>query len=226
MNKLLIPIKFKPLIHFSLCFLMALALLACKGEKETEDITKTPIPAQISEDYEPRQFQKIGLVYQHPGKHMKDEIEVYVSKKGDTLLNQVRRIKNGKIVRSASKFYTLTLKGTATDSVLKATLKFFAPADTIPQQRLKERQVTFTYLQRVGNTMKWQDITTDTNVIQFDFKPFNKKVFIGFIADYRYFKVDGNSDQFLLIKNFYAVDTEKKTKNPFIPLLKKEKQAR
>lgn len=208
-----------------LCVLGLGLMAACNNSSKQEQQTANSSKNANSPSFETIKYDKVGLFYKHPGQNVVDEIEVYVSENGDTIFNQMRRLKAGEIDPSISKYYTLDLKGEETDSILKGTLRIFSPGDTIATDKLAERQVTFNYLQRVGDTLIWKEIQTDKAVIHFDFRTFNKKTFMGFVTDHRYFKMTPGADQYLLVENFFAIDSKKQTENPFIRLLKENEDA-
>lgn len=195
--------------------------VSCKEKEKSEP--NVDYGEEIQKALKPEKFDKLGLVYEHPENHTVDQYEVYVSDRSDTIFNQMKRVKDGELDLSASKFYILDLKDGENDSIMKGSIRIFSPDDTIPTSRLQERHVILKYLQRVQDTIEWKEIETDSNNIEFDFTPFNDRKFMGFVADYRYFKVD-SSDNYLLIKNFYAIDTEDETENPFIPILMEQNQ--
>jgi hypothetical protein len=189
---------------------------SCKKEKEA-------LPEKI--DIRPKQdttklYQKIRIVYGEENINS-EEYEAYVSKKKDTFWNQWKFYKNGVIDSSKSKFYDLKVDGIKGDSILKGTISFYSPADSIPQSKISSRDVTFLYLQRENDSLIFKEIKTNKNVIHFEYKDLDSLKFVGYISDLRFFEIDSlPNDELLLNRNFFAVDSEVSTNNTFVELLK------
>ena len=162
-------------------------------------------------------YQKIGWINQID-KNTKEDVEAYVSKKSDTIINQFKVYKNGVIDSSMSKFYELKIEGYK-DSIIQGEIRFFSPKDSTSSDRIEKRDVIFYYLQRESDSLLIKEIKTDTNYIKFPYRNFDNYSFVGFISDYRWITVD-TSDAYLLNRNLFAIDSEVSTNNKFVDLLK------
>ncbi|MGJ8594186.1 MAG: hypothetical protein ACSHXF_16675 [Aquaticitalea sp.] len=165
-------------------------------------------------------YQKINIPYYQNGELI-GENEAYVSKKKDTFWNTWKFYKNGVIDSSKSKFYDLKVEGLKGDSILKGIISFYSPADSIPPSKVSSRDVTFLYLQREHDSLIFKEIKTNKNVIHFEYKVLDSLKFVGYISDFRFLEIDSlPNDEVLLNQNFFAVDSEISTDNPFVKLLK------
>ncbi len=162
-------------------------------------------------------YQKIGWKGQID-KDLSQEIEAYVSKKNDTLINQYKTYRKGVLDSSLSKFYELKIEGYK-DSLIQGEIRFFSPRDSTPLNQVESREVTFIYLQRENDSLVVKEIKTDTNFIKFPYRNYDDYTFVGFISDYR-FITSTSSDSLLLNRNLFAIDSEASTDNKFVELLK------
>lgn len=199
-----------------LLLIILIVINSCKKEREAVSEKVDNLPKQDTT----KLYQKISLVYGVENIDS-EEYEVYVSKKKDTFWNQWKFYKNGVIDSSKSKFYDLKVSGIKGDSILKGKLSFYSPADSIPQSKISGREVTFLYLQREHDSLIFKEIKTNKNVINFEYKDLDSLKFVGYISDIRFFEIDSlPKDELLLNRNFFAVDSEVSTNNPFVELLK------
>ena len=162
-------------------------------------------------------YQKIGWINQID-ENTKEDVEAYVSKKSDTIINQFKVYKNGVIDFSMSKFYELKIEGYK-DSLIQGEIRFFSPKDSISLDKIENRDVIFYYLQRENDSLIIKEIKTDTNYIKFPYRNFDNYTFVGFISDYRWITVD-TSEVYLLNRNLFAIDSEASTNNNFVELIK------
>lgn len=164
-------------------------------------------------------YQKFKIVFGE--KNMNgEEHEGYISKKKDTFWNQSKFYRNGVLDSSRSTFYDLKVGGIKGDSILKGTISFYSPADSIPQSKISSRIVTFSYLQRENDSLIFKEIKTNKNIIHFEYKDLDSLKFVGFISDLRFIEMDSVPEKLLLNRTFFAVDSEVSTNNTFVELLK------
>lgn len=181
----------------------------CLGKDEN-------INPQIASIDTTKLYQKIG--WQQIDEDVSQEVEAYVSKKNDTLINQYKTYKKGVLDSSLSKFYELKIEGYK-DSLIQGEIRFFSPRDSMPLNQVESREVTFIYLQRENDSLVFKEIKTDTNFIKFPYRNFDDYTFVGFISDYRFITTT-SSDSLLLNRNLFAIDSEASTDNTFVELLK------
>ena len=199
-------------ILYLLIFLLS---ISCKEK----DIKETVIIKNETELDTTKLYQKINISYGNKN-DITEEYEVYISKKKDSFWNQWKFYKKGVIDSSKSKFYNLKVEGNKNDSILKGTISFFSPADSIPDSKISSRDVTFIYLQKDNDSLILKEIKSNKNVIYFDYKDFENLSFVGYISDLRFIKIDSFPEKLLLNRNFFAVDSEVSTNNTFVELLK------
>ena len=165
-------------------------------------------------------YQKRSFTYRI-GNNEKLIEELYITKDKDTFLNQYKFYYKNKIDTSRSKFYDLKVEGYENDSVLKGTIKFFSPRDTVPLDKIYDRWVTFGFLQGNKDSLWFKEIETDTNVIHFNYVNFDSLTFSGYISDFRFIENDTiPSNKLILNRIYFAIDSEVSTNNAFIELLK------
>ena len=199
-----------------LLFLIILIIsISCKDKK----LRKTGLTENRPKIDTTKLYQKISIVYGE-NNNIYEEYEVYVSKKKDSFWNQSKFYKNGVIDSTKSKFYDLKVEGNENDSILKGIISFYSPADSIPESKISSRDVTFLYLQRENDSLFFKEIKTNKNVIHFDYKDLDSLKFVGYISDLRFIKIDSVPEKLLLNRNFFAIDSEISTNNPFVELLK------
>ncbi len=202
--------------HSYILFLLIFTLaISCKNK----ELSKPEIEEDLPEVDSAKLYQKISIVYEDE-KNISEEYEVYVSKKNDSIWNQWKIYKNGVLDSSKSKFYNLNIEGNKNDSLLKGTISFYSPADSIPTAKISSREVTFIYLQRINDSLIFKEIKTDKNIIHFDYKDFDSLSFVGYISDLRFIEMDSVPEKLLLNRNFFAIDSEVFTNNNFVELLK------
>ncbi|MCH4824652.1 hypothetical protein ML462_15890 [Gramella lutea] len=160
-------------------------------------------------------YQKIGWKTQIDNNTIQ-EIEAYVSKKSDTLINQLKVYNNGVIDPTKSKFYELKIEGFK-DSLIQGEISFFTPQDCTSIKN--KREITLTYLQREEDSLIIREIDTDTNYIEFPYRNFDNYSFVGVISDFRWIYND-SSDSYTVYENYFAIDSEASTDNGFVELLK------
>lgn len=198
-----------------LCFLIFLAQISCKNEV-IESIVETKNKIELDTT---KLYQKISISY-----NLNDEVtkkyEVYVSKKKDSIVNQLRFYKKGIIDSSKSKFYNLNISGNKNDSILKGEVSFFSPADSIPNSQINSREVTLVYLQKEKDSIVYKEVKSNKNIIQFDYKDFENLSFVGYISDLRFIKIDSLPEKLLVNRNYFAIDSEVSTNNTLIELVK------
>jgi hypothetical protein len=198
-----------------LCFLIFITQISCKNEVvESVDETKNKIELDTTKLY-----QKISISYNLKGEVTK-KYEVYVSKKKDSIVNQLRYFKKGVIDSSKSKFYNLNVSGNKNDSILKGKISFFSPADSIPSSQIDSRDVTLFYLQKEKDSIIYKEVKSDKNIIQFDYKDFDNLSFVGYISDLRFIKIDSLPEKLLVNRTYFAIDSEVSTNNTLIELVK------
>ena len=200
------------IIAYILSFVL---LLSCKNTK-TEELNSLEGNIQFDTT---KLYQKLNIIYDDQN-GLKQEYEVYVSKKNDTFLNQTKIYKKGILDSSQSKFYDLSITGNKTDSIFDGTISFFSPADSLPKSKIYSRNVSFGFLQKQNDSLIFEEIETDTNVINFKYKSYNDFKFEGFITDLRFFKIDSMNEKLLLNRNYFAIDSEVSTNNVYVELLK------
>lgn len=165
-------------------------------------------------------YQKRSFTYQI-GNEEKLIKEFYITKDKDTFLNQYKFYYRNEIDTSRSKFYDLKVEGYKNDSVLKGTIKFYSPRDTVPLNKINQRWVTFGFLQGNRDSLWFKEIETDTNVIHFDYVSFDSLTFSGYISDFRFIENDTiPSNKLILNRVYFAIDSEVSTNNAFVELLK------
>ena len=195
--------------------ILLIVVYSCKKKKQT--VTEKIVNG-IEHDTT-KLYQKINIVYGEENTNS-EEYEVYISKKKDTFWNQWKFYKNGVIDSSKSKFYDLKVEGIEGDSILKGTISFYSPADSIPDSNIHSREVNFVYLQKINDSLIYKEIRSNKSVINFDYQNYENFSFVGFIEDIRFFYKDSVPEELLLNRNDFAIDTEISTDNPFVDLLK------
>ncbi len=197
--------------------LFFLCIIACKktSEKivEKADVNKTKTDTT-------KRYQRI-TIQQGNENELTAEFEAYVTKEHDTFWNTSKYYKNGVIDSSRSSFFTYKIdRQKETDSIFKGEIKFFSPADSIPDSRIDSRNVTFVYLQKEKDSVYVKEIYTDKNTIEFEYKNYENYSFEGHIMDLRFIKMDSLPDELLLNRNYFTIDTKAWTDNIFVDLLK------
>ena len=167
--------------------LFFLCIIACKktSEKivEKADVNKTKTDTT-------KRYQRI-TIQQGNENELTAEFEAYVTKEHDTFWNISKYYKNGVIDSSRSSFFTYKIdRQKETDSIFKGEIKFFSPADSIPDSRIDSRNVTFVYLQKEKDSVYVKEIYTDKNTIEFEYKNYENYSFEGHIMDLRFIKMD------------------------------------
>ncbi|QED37368.1 hypothetical protein FK178_06380 [Antarcticibacterium arcticum] len=188
------------------------------GSCKNNESSKLELEENFPELDTTKLYQIITINYRK--NNILEEYEVYLTKKKDSIWNQWKIYKNGVIDSSKSKFYTLKIEGKKSDSVLKGTISFHSPFDSIPASKIKSRTVTFAYLQKINDSLIFKKIYTDKNVIHFDYYDFENMSFIGYISDLRFIEIDSVPGSLLLDRNSFAVDSEPSTNNTYVELLK------
>ncbi|WP_028873193.1 hypothetical protein [Psychroserpens burtonensis] len=180
---------------------------------EKVDVNKTKIDTS-------KRYQRI-TIQQTDGNELTAEFEAYVTKQKDTFWNTWKHYKNGVIDSSRSSFFTYKIdRQKETDSIFKGEIKFFSPADSIPESSIDSRKVTFVYLQKEKDSVYVKEIYTDKNTIEFEYKNYENYSFEGHIMDLRFIKMDSLPDELLLNRNYFTIDTKAWTDNTFVELLK------
>ncbi len=197
--------------------LIFILFISCK--KKTSQITDSE-QNKIELDTT-KLYRKINIAYTNEN-DTTEEYQGYVSKKKDTFWNEWRFYEKGILDSSKSKFYELNVEELKGDSILKGRISFFSPADSIAKEKVYSRSVTFLYLQKINDSMKFKEIKTDKNIIEFDYKDYGNLEFVGYISDIRFIKIDSLSTKgkILANRNYFAIDSELYTNNPFVDLLK------
>ncbi|RKE90255.1 hypothetical protein [Ichthyenterobacterium magnum] len=195
--------------------LLILTIVSCQKKEKNK-----PIAEQTKTEKDTTKTYRVVNYYYDNDKDIREEYEVYVSKEKDTFWNQVRYFKNGILDNSRSKHYVLKISGKKTDSFLKGTIRFYSPADSVPDSKIHSRNVIFTYLQEVNDSLIHEEIRTDKNIIEFDYKNYGNLSFEGHISDLRFIKIDSTPEKLNLNRNYFAIDTEVWTNNTFVELLK------
>jgi hypothetical protein len=197
--------------------LLFLCIISCK--KSTENISEK-VDTNKTEIDTSKRYQRI-TIQQTDGNELTAEFEAYVTKEKDTFWNTWKHYKNGVIDSSKSSFYTFKIeRQKETDSIFKGEIKFFSPADSIPNSRIDSRKVTFVYLQKEKDSVYAKEIYTDKNKIEFEYKNYENYSFEGHIMDFRLIKIDSIQDKMLLNRNYFTIDTKVWTDNIFVDLLK------
>lgn len=196
--------------------LLFFCIISCKktSEKiaEKADVNKTEIDTT-------KRYQRITIQQNENG--LTAEFEAYVTKQQDTFWNTSKYYKNGVIDSSRSSFFTYKIdRQKETDSIFKGEIKFFSPADSIPDSRIDSRKVTFVYLQKEKNSVCVKEIYTDKNTIEFEYKNYENYTFEGHIMDLRFIKMDSLPDELFLNRNYFTIDNKAWTDNIFVDLLK------
>ena len=201
----------------SILLILVIVINACKQKTKSEvDFFPDKKPIDTI-----KQYKRIGINYKISDDII-EENEVYISKKNDTFWNQYKIYNKGILDSTKSKFFDFKLEGLKKDSILKGKIIFFSPADSIPQERVQSRDVYFFYQQKIGDSIGFKKIKTDKNVIEFDYKIYGDLVFVGYINDFRIIEIDSlaKEDKVLINRNYFAIDSEIYTNNPFVKLLK------
>lgn len=187
---------------------------------KTDNTTKNNIVDGASFVDTSKIYQKRSFTYQI-GNEEKLIEELYITKDKDTFLNQYKFYYKNEIDTSRSKFYDLKVEGYENDSVLKGTIKFYSPRDTVPLDKINQRWVTFGFLQGDKDSLWFKEIETDTNVIHFDYVNFDSLTFSGYISDFRFIENDTiPSNKLILNRVYFAIDSKVSTNNAFVELLK------
>ena len=195
--------------------LLLFTAISCKKkESKSINIAESKIKLDTTKLY-----QKTTIKHRNE-EELISEYEAYISKENDTIWNQWKFYKNGIIDSSKSKFYHLSITGKKGDSVFKGILRFFSPADSIPNSRIHSRTVQFSYFQKENDSLICKEIESDQNIIYFDYKDFDNFTFEGFLSDLRFIKLDSTDEKLLLNRNYFAVDSKVSTNNTFVELLK------
>ena len=197
--------------------LLFLCIISC--QKTSEKIAKKVNVNKTKIDTS-RRYQRI-TIQQTEGNELTAEFEAYVTKQKDTFWNTWKYYKNGVIDSSRSSFFTYKIeRQKETDSIFKGEIKFFSPADSIPDSKIDSRKVTFVYLQKEKDSVYAKEIYTDKNTIEFEYKNYENYSFEGHIMDLRFIKMDSIPDELLLNRNYFTIDTKGWTDNIFVDLLK------
>ncbi len=163
-------------------------------------------------------FQKIGFIKNY-GNYKIEEIEAYVNKQKDTFINQYRFYNNGILDSSKSKFFEFELTGPK-DSILTGKLQFYSPNDSLPLDKIHQRNVSFHYIQMKNDSLVFEKIEGITNIIKFPYSNYENFTFVGYVADLRFINMDSTNDSLILSSIRFAIDTEKSTDNMYVELLK------
>lgn len=164
-----------------------------------------------------KQYYKIGLL-NNLGSNKIEEIEAYVSKNKDTIVNQYRFYNNGVLDSTKSKFFELVISGPK-DSIMNGRIHFYSPRDTLPKEYVYQRNVSFRYIQMENDTLVIKEIDTDTNFIAFPYKNFWNFTFIGYVSDLRFINKEGNVDSVDVNWEKFAIDNKNFTNNIYVELL-------
>lgn len=187
--------------HFSQCYKKYVGLTNIDSK---EDSTK--------------QYQLVGWIYSF-GNNKIEEIQAYISINNDTIINQYKYFNNGVLDSSKSKFFNLVISGPK-DSIMEGHINFFSPRDTVSQNDIYERDVSFTYLQIENDSLVFKEIKTDTNSITFPYKNFRDFTIMGYLSDLRFIKIKNTKDSLEVNKVSFAVDNKKFTENTYVELVK------
>jgi hypothetical protein len=165
-------------------------------------------------------YYKVGLL-NNLGNNQIQEIEAYVNKENDTLVNQIRFYNNGKLDSTKSKFFELIISGPK-DSVMTGHVTFFSPRDTLSNKRIHERSVTFHYVQSENDSIVIKEIRGTTNSITFPYRNFMNFTFMGYISDIRFITKEITNDSLEVEVNHvkFAIDNNTSTDNTYVDLLK------
>jgi hypothetical protein len=165
-------------------------------------------------------YYKVGLL-NNLGNNQIQEIEAYVNKENDTLVNQIRFYNNGKLDSTKSKFFELIISGPK-DSVMTGHVTFFSPRDTLSNKRIHERSVTFHYVQSENDSIVIKEIRGTTNSITFPYRNFMNFTFMGYISDIRFITKEITNYSLEVEVNHvkFAIDNNTSTDNTYVDLLK------
>ena len=164
-----------------------------------------------------KKYYKIGLMNNF-GNNKIEEIEAYVSRNNDTIINQYKIYNNGVLDSTKSKFFELVISGPK-DSIMNGRIHFYSPRDTLPKEYIYQRNVSFRYIQMESDSLVIKEIDTDTNFIAFPYKNFWNFTFIGYISDLRFINKEGNVDSVDVNWEKFAIDNKKFTNNIYVELI-------
>ena len=198
----------------TLVFILILILVSCKSDLSTSGLLDESIkPIDTSNMY-----RRVQITNEYAF-DIKEELELYISQTDDTILNTIKRYEMGVLDKNESKFYTLKIEREKGSKKNKGVIEFYSPADSIPISKMKKREVVFLFEQMKNDTLYFEEIITNSSRIEFDFEYYQDLKFVGYISDIRFFEMNENDEKWLVNRNFFALDSEINTKNPFVELL-------
>ena len=143
------------------------------------------------------------------------EMELYISKYGDTLSWSKRIFKNGVLDSTQSTFYNFEAKR-AKDSVIKGRITMFSSLDYSVKEPIIQRKLTVDFINYYLDKKKVISFESkNQNYVDFEFKN-NDDEIVGLLTEERQINLQTSPDSIQFIWSKLPIDNQSPTDNPFI----------
>jgi len=168
----------KKILNLILFVVILSSLNCCKKENKTfktENVRKDKL---LSDSLYNREWLKFG----HEEERLED-IEIYISEKGDTIYNQYKVYKENKVDTLNSEFYDLKLYKTDKPNIYRGQITLHSLLDTLKLNQQNSRIIEFLYCEQNKDSIRTTSIKSDKlNTIEFEYENFYSNQLQGVIT--------------------------------------------
>ena len=152
----------------------------------------------------------------------REEVEIYVTKSHDTIVNQYKLYRNNVIDTLVSEYYDFKFEKTKKPHFYKGTITLHSKYENLKLNKKNQRSLEFDFCEQNADSMSLKFLKSEkSNTINFEFENFYDQKLIGIL--YQLTTRDTTDDKVNLNQIHILVDNNPKTNNLFLTSFEIEK---
>jgi hypothetical protein len=167
-------------------------------------------------------YKRLFINYNYPDS-ITEEIETYISKNNDTVVNQIKYYKKGILDSTNSCFYNINLIQSNKPDTYKGTFHYYSNLDSDPKNIDSKKLFKLAINQKTKDSIYTQlfEINGLGNKIEFELINYKSNQLVATMSEFRVLKID-NSDRVRIAVTELGVDNKLETCNVGLQLLKSQ----
>ncbi|PHS05983.1 MAG: hypothetical protein COA88_11340 [Kordia sp.] len=195
---------------------VAFTFISCKKETKVVTVKEKSTKSRFYKTKEELKYNRSAILYA-VNDSVSEQLEIYVSKKNDSIFNQIKRFKHNAIDTLNSTFYDLKVSSTEKPNVYKAEILLFNKFNNFEITKTRERKVTFHYTEQSSDSLIISTVKSKTNKLEFEYLNVDNKHITGVLIDEYNNDTIVNNEKMVRMREFsLLVDYHTDTDNLFV----------
>jgi hypothetical protein len=199
-----------------LILIVLIGISSCSNNKKTKIKKK-----HYSEKINNEKYKRIWIEYKYPN-NIRETVEAYLTKEKDTIFNQYKTYKNGKLDSTKSRFYELNLKKIENTDIYEGKLRYYSENESNQKNINEMKTLSLSIFQKSKDSFYFQTFESKaSNEIKFKLINFEDNQLVGIMTESRVIENNkAGKDMVDVITTQIPVDNKRNTHNMAIEVYK------